>query len=45
MRTSPVWREKEEVLRRVLEVGPVVTTTLFANLLELGTLTRKEVRR
>ncbi len=43
MRDSPVWREKEEVLRSVPGVGPVLTTTLCANLLELGTLTRKEV--
>lgn len=43
MRESPVWREKEEVLRSVPGVGPVLTTTLCANLPELGTLTRKEV--
>lgn len=43
MRQSPMWREKEEVLRSVPGVGPVLTTTLFANLPELGTLTRKEV--
>lgn len=43
MRDSPVWREKEEVLRSVPGVGPVLTTTLLANLPELGTLTRKEV--
>ena len=43
MRASPVWREKEEVLRSMPGVGPVLTTTLFANLPELGTLTRKEV--
>ncbi len=43
MHHSPVWREKEEVLRSVPGVGPVLTTTLFANLPELGTLTRKEV--
>ncbi len=43
MRKSPVWREQEEVLRSVPGVGPVLTTTLFANLPELGTLTRKEV--
>lgn len=43
MRQSPVWREKEDVLRSVPGVGPVLTTTLFANLPELGTLTRKEV--
>jgi transposase len=43
IRRSPVWREKEEVLRSVPGVGPVLITTLFANLPELGTLTRKEV--
>lgn len=43
LRKSPVWREKEDVLRSVPGVGPVLTTTLFANLPERGTLTRKEV--
>lgn len=43
MRQSPVWREKEDVWRSVPGVGPVLTTTLLANLPELGTLTRKEV--
>ena len=43
MRESPVWREKEEIVRSVPGVGPVLTTTLCANLQELGTLTRKEV--
>jgi transposase len=43
MRQSPVWREKEDVLRSVPGVGPVLTMTLLANLPELGTLTRKEV--
>jgi transposase len=43
IRESPVWRAKEEVLRSVPGVGPVLVTTLFANLPELGTLTRKEV--
>lgn len=40
---SPIWREQEEFLRSVPGVGPMLTTTLFANLRELGTLTRKEV--
>jgi transposase len=43
IRLSPVWQEKEGVLRSVPGVGPVLATTLFANLPELGTLTRKEV--
>jgi transposase len=37
MRQSPVWREQEEGLRSVPGVGPVLTTTRFANLPELGT--------
>jgi transposase len=40
---SPVWREKDDLLRSVPGVGPVLVTTLFANLPELGTLSRKEV--
>lgn len=43
MQQSPVWREKEDVLRSVPGVGPVLTTTLLANLPELGMLSRKEV--
>lgn len=40
---SPVWREKDEWLRSVPGVGPVLTTTLLANLPELGTLTDKQI--
>lgn len=40
---SPVWREKEELLRSVPGVGPVLTSTLLANLPELGTLTHKQM--
>jgi transposase len=40
---SPVWREKEELLRSVPGIGPVLTTTLLANLPELGTLTHKQI--
>jgi len=40
---SPVWREKDELLRSVPGVGPVLTTTLLANLPELGTLTNKQI--
>jgi transposase len=36
-RQSPVWRENEAGLRSVPGGGPVLTTTLFANLPELGT--------
>ena len=43
IRQSPVWREKEELLRSVPGVGPVLTSTLLANLPELGTLTHKQI--
>ncbi len=43
VRQSPVWREKEAVLRSVPGIGPVLTTTVLANLPELGTLTHKQI--
>ncbi|WP_455379026.1 IS110 family RNA-guided transposase [Petrachloros mirabilis] len=43
IRQSPVWREKDELLRSVLGIGPVLTTTLLAYLPELGTLTHKQI--
>jgi len=43
IRESPVWREKDALLRSTPGVGPVLTTTLLANLPELGTLTGKQI--
>ena len=43
IRQSPVWREKDELLRSVPGIGPVLTTTLLANLPELDTLTHKQI--
>jgi transposase len=40
---SPVWREKDDLLRSTPGVGPVLTTTRLANLPELGTLTGKQL--
>lgn len=40
---SPVWREKEDLLRSVPGIGPVLCTTLLAELPELGRLNRKQV--
>ena len=40
---SPVWREKDDRLRRVSGVGPVLTTTVLAHVPELGTLTNKQM--
>jgi transposase len=43
IRDSPMWREQDDVLRSVPGVGPVLVSTLFAHLPELGTLTRKQI--
>jgi transposase len=43
LRDSPVWREKEDLLRSIPGVGPVVARTLLGNLPELGTCDRWEV--
>lgn len=40
---SPVWRAKENLLRSVPGVGPVVSRTLLAGLPELGHLNRKQI--
>ena len=43
IKRSPVWREKDDLLRSVPGVGPQVSLTLLAYLPELGTLNRKQV--
>ena len=43
VRTSPLWREQEDLLRSVPGIGPVVSVTLLADLPELGTLDRKQI--
>ena len=43
LHASPVWREKEDLLRSVKGVGPVTATTLLAELPELGKLNRKQI--
>lgn len=40
---SPIWRAKENLLRSVPGVGPVLSRTLIAELPELGRLNRKEI--
>jgi transposase len=40
---SPIWREKEQLLRSVPGVGEVLVTTLFAELPELGQINRKKI--
>ena len=43
VRASPLWREKDDLLRSTPGVGPVLATTLVAALPELGTLTRQQI--
>jgi transposase len=43
LKKSPIWREKDDLLRSVPGVGPVLATTLLAELPELGSLNRKKI--
>ena len=43
LRQSPVWREKDDILRTVPGVGEQLSLTLLAHLPELGTLDRRQV--
>jgi len=43
IRNSPVWREKDDLLKSVPGVGRVVAATLIAELPELGRLNRKKI--
>jgi transposase len=43
LQNSPIWREKDNLLRSVPGVGTVTATTLLADLPELGQLNRKEI--
>jgi transposase len=43
IRKSPLWREQDHLLRSVPGVGAVLSTTLLADLPELGRLTRQQI--
>jgi transposase len=43
IRESPLWRDKDNLLRRVPGIGPVVSITFLAELPELGTLNRQPI--
>jgi transposase len=43
VRSSPAWRDKENLLASVPGVGPGIARTLIADLPELGQLNRKEI--
>lgn len=40
---SPIWREKEDLLKSVPGVGQILSITLLGALPELGSLTRKQI--
>jgi transposase len=43
IQASPIWREKEDLLRSFQGIGPVSARTLVVELPELGTLNRKQI--
>jgi len=45
LRSSPLWREREDLLRAVPGVGPVLCATLLADLPELGALSRHQIAK
>ena len=45
IRRSPAWRERDDLLRSVPGVGPVLSLTLLAELPELGRLSRREIAK
>jgi transposase len=45
LKTSSAWRERDNLLRSVPGVGPVLSLTLLAQLPELGQLNRREIAK
>jgi transposase len=43
LRASPLWRDKENLLRAIPGVGPVLIVTLLADVPELGSVTHRKV--
>ena len=43
VKDSPSWREKDDLLRSVPGIGPVLSLTILTGMRELGTLNRREV--
>ena len=43
LRSSPLWRENDDLLRSAPGIGPVCARTLVLELPELGTLTRQKI--
>jgi transposase len=45
LQASPVWRERENLLRSIPGIGPVTSATLLSQLPELGQLDRKAIAK
>jgi len=45
LRASPVWREREDLLRTIPGIGPVTSATLLSQVPELGQLDRKAIAK
>jgi transposase len=45
IQSTPIWREKGQIMRSVPGVGPVLVTALLAELPEVGRLNRKEIAK
>ena len=43
VRASPIWRERDNLLKSIPGVGDVLSRSLLSNLPELGTLNRREI--
>jgi transposase len=43
LRTSPAWRDKDDLLKAVPGVGPLTRATMLASLPELGSLNRRQI--
>jgi transposase len=43
LRASPLWREKDNLLRSIPAVGPILSTTLLADVPEIGTTGHKQI--
>ena len=43
LQSSPIWRERDDILQSTPGVGPVLSRTLMSPLPELGDLNRKEI--
>jgi len=45
IQTSPLWRAREDLLRSIPGIGPVISRTLLAELPELGSLSNREIAK